>query len=275
MSINRSRSQIYFEKMFTSNGGKPFSNVNKHDYENRVISKEETENFRDFLEDEILSYYYKALLSYIEAIPALEQKHFSWATVRLYYSVFYSIKAFLACNNIAILRAERMLFYIKLKPGEKFKKCKESTDHKGTILTFCEEFKDKDILLSNNLDSDEDDPMNVYMWMMKRREEVNYKDIDFHDPDAPDFWVTLDKEIEDNGIRETVDKLVNDNWLYCFQSEYAILAVPTKRLILTVDEMQKTGKKIYVPTEKKEFIDGMSGILSENSIEEFEIWRRV
>lgn len=83
------------------------------------------------------------------------------------------------------------------------------------------------MLLSNNIDG-----MDVYLWMIKKREEVNYKDMDFHDPGAPDFWSVLHSEIKQCGIKAVFDKVVNDNWLYCFQDEYAILGVPTKRVII-------------------------------------------
>ena len=269
MSINKSGSQLYFEGMFTGNSGIPFRQIPKAQYEQTSITSQQADDIAQLLEMEIESYYYKALLSYMESIPALNNKLFSWVTVRLYYSVFYAIKAYLACNNIAVLRAERKLFYIKAKENEFFKKCDDTTDHKGTILTLCKLFKNKDLLLSNNIDG-----MDAYQWMMRRREEVNYKDIDFHDPAAPDFWSDLNNEIERYGIKEVVDKLINDNWLYCFQNEYAILGVPTMRLILPVDEIHRYGKKLNISSEKMALIDSMSNILSEDSIRTLEIWKR-
>lgn len=269
MSINKSGSQKYFENMFTRSNGIPFRQIPKTEYEQTVLTKQQAEDYEKLLEDEIASYYYKALLSYMESIPALENKLFSWATVRLYYSVFYSIKAFLACNNVAILRAERKLYYIKAKENEVFKRCDDQTDHKGSILTLCKLYKSRDMLLSNNVDG-----INSYEWMMRRREEVNYKDMDFHEPDAPAFFEKISEEIAKNGIKSVIDKLVNDNWLYCFQDEYAILGIPTKRLILTVDEITRLGKPVHITSEKKQFIDDISGILSENSIQALEIWKR-
>lgn len=269
MSINKNGSQVYFEGMFTLSSGVPFRQISKKQYEQTSLTKQQANDMAQLIEDEIASYYYKALLSYIESIPALTNKLFSWATIRLYYSIFYAIKAYLACNNIAILRAERRLFYVKAKEGEFFKKCDDTTDHKGTISTLCNLFKNSDFLLSNNIDG-----IDVYQWMMSRREEVNYKDMDFHDPDAPDFWGVINKEIAQYGIDKVVDKLVNDHWLYCFQDEYAILGVPTKRLILTVDEIHRFGKVINISTEKKELIDSMSNLLSENSVSALEIWKR-
>ena len=126
-----------------------------------------------------------------------------------------------------------------------------------------------DMLLSNNIDNTD-----VYHWMMKKREEVNYKDLDFHDPSAPDFWSELNNEIEIHGIRTTIDKMVNDNWLYCFQDEYAILGIPTKRIILTVNEIHRQGRQLEILEEKKQLIDSMSTILSENSVQALEIWKR-
>ena len=125
------------------------------------------------------------------------------------------------------------------------------------------------MLLSNNIDNTD-----VYHWMMKKREEVNYKDLDFHDPSAPDFWSELNNEIEIHGIKTTIDKMVNDNWLYCFQDEYAILGIPTKRIILTVDEIHRQGRHLEILEEKKQLIDSMSIILSENSVQALEIWKR-
>lgn len=269
MSINKSGSQLYFEGMFTGSSGKPFRQIPKAQYEQTIITKQQADDIGQLLEDEISSYYYKALLSYMESIPALNNKLFSWATVRLYYSVFYSIKAYLACNKIAILRAERKLFYIKAKENESFRRCDDTTDHKGTILTLCKLFKRSDLLLSNNIND-----MDVYHWMMQRREEVNYKDMDFHDPLPPDFWDILNREIVQQGIRSVVDKMVNDNWLYCFQDEYAILGVPTKRLMQTADEIHRMGKDLNISSEKKELIDSISNILSDNSVQALEIWKR-
>lgn len=121
MSINKSGCQVYFEGIFTGNSGIPFQQISKTQYEQTHITKQQADDFAELLESEIASYYYKALLSYIESLPAIENKLFSWATVRLYYSVFYSIRAFLACENISILRQRRSLYYIKAKEGETFK----------------------------------------------------------------------------------------------------------------------------------------------------------
>lgn len=47
-----------------------------------------------------------------------------------------------------------------------------------------------------------------------------------------------------------------------------------KRLVLTVDEIHKFGKVLNISNEKKELIDTMSNILSENSVQALELWKR-
>ena len=83
-------------------------------------------------------------MSYAEGLRAITTNNYSWATVKLYYSVFYASKAFLACKGIALLRAERKMFYLKARNGEKIKKCREHTDHKATMLTLIDLFKNQD-----------------------------------------------------------------------------------------------------------------------------------
>ena len=252
MSIRRSASQLYFESMFVGNGGIPFRGIRKTTYENTCINHQQANDLSELLEEEILYYYYKALLSYAESIPAIENRLFSWATVRLYYSVFYAIKSFLASKNVAIVRAERRLFYIEAKENSYFKRCDDNTDHKGTILTFCKLFGGNDILLSNNIED-----ITVYQWMMNKREEINYKDIEFHDPNPPEFWNEINKYIVENGVSRLIDVLVADNWIYCFQEDFAVLGIPTKRLLLTSSEIKRKNLKYSIPRKKREFIESM------------------
>ena len=50
--------------------------------------------------------------------------------------------------------------------------------------------------------------------------------------------------------------------------------VGLQRIILTVDEIHRQGKTLYIPEEKRNLIDSISNILSENSIQALEIWKR-
>ena len=256
MTFNRSESQQFFESMFPGNNGKPFHGLPKNTYENTIINNVQAAELALRLNREVSSHYYKALLSYAEGIRAITTNNFSWATVKLYYSVFYASKAFLACKGIALVRAERRLFYVRTRNGERIKKCRDTTDHKATMLTLEDLFSSQDMLQSNTISE-----KSAYEWMMEKREEVNYKDIDFHDPEAPEFWEKISELVASQGIFKLIEDLINDSWLYCFQEEYGVLAIPTKRLMLTVEAMRLAGQHINVDDEKKRhieeyFIDG-------------------
>lgn len=56
----------------------------------------------------MLLIFYNGILSFSEGIDAVFQKRFSWATIKLYYAVYYLIRATLSSKEIAILRCRSM-----------------------------------------------------------------------------------------------------------------------------------------------------------------------
>lgn len=58
MSINKSETQKYFEKMFTGSSGVPFRQIKKQQYEQTALTKQQAEDLRNLLEGEIVPYYY-------------------------------------------------------------------------------------------------------------------------------------------------------------------------------------------------------------------------
>lgn len=269
MSFSRSSSQVYFESLFPGPQGIPFRGLKKDTYLRRQLSTIEAARFKQCLDSDACFYYYKALLSYMESIPAIENRNFSWATVRLYYSVYYATKATLACRHIAIVRAERKLFYVKANNGESFKKCTDTTDHKAAMYTLRDLYGSVDELQSQTIDG-----KLSYEWMMDKREEVNYKDIQFHDPNPPDFWETINQDIINSGVVSVINDLVNDEWIYSFQDDYGILAIPTKRLLLTVTDIINAGIEVSLNEEQKFFIEEYSNSLSEDTQNALLIWRQ-
>ena len=267
MSFNRSLSQRYFESLFPGPQGLPFKGLKKDVYIHRQLSVNEAELFKQYLDSDVGFYYYKALLSFMESLPAIENGNFSWATVRLYYSVYYATKATLACRHIAIVRAERRLFYVKANSGETFVKCTDTTDHKASMYTLRNLYGSVDKLLTQTIDG-----KLSYEWMMDKREEVNYKDIEFHDPNPPDFWETIHQDVVNHSIVHVVNTLVEDEWLYCFQDDYAVLGIPTKRLLLTVEDIKNTGLNVIINSEQKSFIEAYSNRLTEESKNALLVW---
>ena len=252
MSIKRSPAQLLFESWFTLGTNPPFHQVPKSMYLSTTLTQVQAQQLHSALGTEVTEYYYKSILSLIEAIEALREDLYSWTTVKLYYSAYYSTKAYLLLYDYAILRAERRLYYIKARPGEAFVKCTNTTDHKAAFELLCKFFPG-DYLLSNTVDS-----ISAYDWIMSKREEVNYRDISFHEPNPPEFWETINHELCSASVLELIDRLVHDSsGLYCFQADYAILGVPLKRLELTVSSMKAIGLFTPLSEDRRSYISNL------------------
>lgn len=255
MSIERSQSQVFFEKIFTVGSNIPFRQIPKKQIEATSITKQQAEQLRMALRKEARDLYYKAVVSFLEAIDGLEHNSYSWPTIELYYSVFYASKAYINMCGFALLRAERKLFYIKAQPKEKFCRCTNTTDHKATFEILERYFKD-DYLLSNQIDG-----INTYDWIMMKREDVNYKDCIFREPEAPEFWELINSASNDDNIKSVLDKLARDSeGLYIFQPDYAILGIPIKRLVLTANTIKEFFEGPVISESQRKYISKLSSL---------------
>ena len=249
MSIDRSQSQQLFESIFTIGTNRPFQQIRKDLYENTALTQQQAQQLHIILRHEVIELYYKALISFAEAYVRVQHKSYSWPTIELYYSVFYASKAFLCAYDFAILRAERRLFYVRALPNEKFSRCTNTTDHKATFEVM-KRFFPNEYLLSNRIDG-----MFSYDWIMTKREDVNYRECTFKDPNPPEFWETINEELAECNIKDVVEKLALDpTGLYCFQSDYAILGVPIKRIELTANAIKDLGLTTTINEQQKEHV---------------------
>lgn len=236
MNFERSGSQILFESLFTRGANPPFRQIRKEEYLSTQIGQTQAAQLRVCLHDEAQKLYYKALISFSEAINRVVYNSFSWPTVELYYCTYYATKAFLNVYEYAILRAERRLYYIRARANEKFLKCENTTDHKAAFEVLGKHFTG-DYLLSNTVDG-----QSAYDWIMEKREDTNYRDLAFHEPQPPDFWETINHELSSQSIGNIIEKISSDSTgLYCFQSDYAVLGVPIKRLEASCLALKQSG----------------------------------
>lgn len=260
MSFSKSGCQLYFEQQFVDNNGKPFGAIAKpsRDIPKISISTPEVLQYKSLIADDIRETYYKGVISMAEAWQSISHKHFSWATVQLYYATFYLLKVSLMAKDVCLLRAGRDLFYLKTKTNEYYFKAGDNTDHKGTMVTHAHLFGNADIILGNNIDG-----VSAYEWLMAKREEVNYKDVKFHEPSEPDFWGVLNTEFTQKGIESTFQTLIDDFLLVGFQADYAIAAVPLQRLLQTKKELYQSGFSDVLSETQKSALTTYS-IISEN-----------
>lgn len=233
-SFNRNRTQVLFESFFDSSTSTAWRNARLNTF---AISILQANQIRQTLLEDAGDFYFKGTLSLCEAIFSLSNSLYSWATVKLYYSIFYFLRASLAIKGIALVRKERELFYLKSLPEQLCIRARDRTDHKGTIFTFQDIFSASDILQSNQING-----CMAYIWLMHRREQVNYKEREFHDPNCSDCWLGIDSDVKDGKLDDWISSYIDDSsYIFCFQEDHACLALPLKRMLLTKQDLVREG----------------------------------
>lgn len=169
--------------------------------------------------------FYKASLSFLEATYGIVKGHSSWAIVKLYYSIFYTLRVILISSGYIVLKnGTSEIFYLKLKEGEKPKKITNSNtkgDHKATIRAYKILFEDSAIINSNSIGD-----MHVLDWIMSYRELVNYRINSFIEPD---YGYDVIPRLPASGAEfdGVVSKYINHEFkIYCFDKQHSMFATP-------------------------------------------------
>jgi len=246
MSINfeRHRAQLRCETILNCSTLEQWKTA---DFKNLQLDGSQATLLSIDLREDAKDLYFKGVLSFFEAIKSIHTKLFSWATVKIYYSIYYFLRSTLAANDIALIR-QKSLYYLKAIEGEapvtKGNK-KYSSDHSGTINYFIDLYS-SDILLSQTIDS-----LNAYEWLMNKREQVNYRERTFNEPNHSDFWNYIAEQVTTNNLDKLIKSLYSDRYILCFQEENAILAIPFKRALLTKEKLRSEKIDISFTHEKR------------------------
>lgn len=251
MSFDRRRAQLKCESLLDCSTLMQW-NSKQNDFKTFALSAAEAADLRADLRDDSLDHYYKGLLSLCEAISSIDKHLFSWAVVRLYYSVFYFLQGSLASNGYAVIR-NKCLYLLKVAEGEvPIKKASKRyrNSHQGVIMIYQDLYKSSDKLQSNTIDG-----INPYEWLSKKRNQINYRERQFHDPRASYFLSKICQSVTDNKLNSLIQTYLDDEeYLYCFQSDHASLALPIKRALLTRDDLTRAGIDISFPKEKMDLL---------------------
>lgn len=171
--------------------------------------------------------YFKAILSLAEAINGLCEGRHSWSAIKLYYAVFFFLRCSLATDKYAFLK-NKGIYTLKLVNNEsperrdqgKHQGERISGDHKTTIVTYINLFRDSDILQSNTVDG-----KNIYEWLMELRNQINYREREFTEPVNKYFF---DSIFDKKKIKRQIETYLNDDYVYCFDKDHCSLAAPLK-----------------------------------------------
>jgi hypothetical protein len=177
-------------------------------------------NFQAELYKDSWSYLYSAAVSVADAVKGIENELFSWATVKLYYAAFYSLRAHLAASSYAFLYQKTKHggtpFGLYSNSGSSPQKL-SGTTHKVVLAEYARIFP-KSLVVEQQINGGK--PLD---WMIERREEANYKNGCFPEPNMPNHF----KGVTKSSIRLTLDAYIKDDGMtYGFDPDHAILALP-------------------------------------------------
>ena len=201
------------------------------DVTSRTLTSREAHRLQNILKDDSIDYLYSATVSVGDALGGIDEGLFTWSTVKLYYSVFYAMRAVLALEGICVFYIRNRPFSLLAQPGKIAQK-EQGQTHKIVIKLF-KLHNSTSFLLAQPIGSD--DPL---QWLMSLREEVNYRIARFVEPNIPSHF----EKIANVGIRRACQAYLNDkSYLYLFDPDHAILAYPLAVLSTIYIEFRNQG----------------------------------
>ena len=220
----------------------------KQTFENFEVTSENIDILKECLYLDGLDHLYKGIYSISNGLFNINNKYYSWSIIKFYYSIFYLMRSNFAANNIGFLK-NGGIYTLNLHIGEKpirrdrgkYRGENCNGDHKTTIATHVKEFSSQDIMLTNTVQGE-----NVYDWLMDVRNQVNYRERSFHEPDFKYFPSEI---FDENQIKNTIEAYFNDTDLvYCFNEDHAAIAAPIKILQLVCEHYYvKTNLRLSKP----------------------------
>ncbi len=252
MSFERFRTQLECEKIVGCTSLDKWNSY-KASFERVSLHSDKVTILISALLEDANTLYFKGILSLCESISSINRHLYSWATVKAYYSIFYLLRCSLALNGYAIVR-NKSLYLLKLKEGEqplKISKCRN--DHECVIKVYSDLYGGSDKLQSNTIDQ-----LSPYYWLMQCRNQVNYRQREFNDPDPPNFLRFIASAVDSKKLDQLITFYVDDQeFLYCFQADHAVLALPIKRLLLTQQDLSNTIGALLLSNTKYKLLSNL------------------
>ena len=205
----------------------------------KALTSTEAAQLRSALVEDARDAIYSGVLTISEAAQGLDRKLFTWATVKLYYSVFYLTRAILGINGTGLFYVNRTPYAWTATAGALPGK-RSGTTHAAVLEAF-EDFMSGSLLLSQTIGADE-----PFSWLMTKREEANYKTAKFTEPSPPPHFVNVQR----HGVRRLVGNYVTDDvHLFTFDPDHAMLAFPIETMKQALQALRAAGAAGLVPND--------------------------
>lgn len=196
---------------------------------------------------------HKGLLTFIGACNDLSLNNRSWAIVKLYYSLFYTIRAKLCSRRHGLVRNKSWYHFDINSSGNAAirlngRRDRYRNDHECALHLYEDIFANSDILISNTVEG-----LTPFSWMMELRNIANYRLARFPDPEFP-LDVTAKLGPVDTSMLEKIidDNIADSMHVLMFQPEHAWIAIPMKQILAGYSDLVSRGQSITLPMEQYE-----------------------
>ena len=263
MNFNRFQCQKYIEFKL---GCSDYTALG--DYKEQFImyslSHADVHEFEKKAKEDAKDLYYKALVTFLDATSGMHRGQSSWPIVKLYYSLFYSLRVFILCSGYVILKSgTRDIYGIKILAGEKPTKIttnKISGDHKATIHYFKKLFASSEAINGNTIDG-----KHVFDWIMSYRELVNYRINSFIEPEYG-YNVMPNIFKPESSYDYIVSEYINEaDIAYCFAENHSIYATPILMLKKARDKIAEKCNEEEIMSEDR--INAAKRIIADMNLE--------
>lgn len=184
-----------------------------------VLTAAQSQIFRAALAEDARGAIYSAVVSMADAFSGLQKGYFSWATVKLYYACFYLAKAALARDGHCVFYVGQTPHLLSAVPGAR--PISQSGNSHSVVTSLY-----KKLITFGSLNASTIDGVHAFDWITSRREDVNYREIRFSDPNVPKWFGTVDAL----GVRRVVGEYLADLSLYAYDADHAMVALPLAAL---------------------------------------------
>lgn len=247
----RAATQRFFEERFGVSTPEDLAPW-RDDLRKIELTLADQELLSECIDVDIVASYERCAFTIYQAISDLHHGDRLWAAVKLYYSVFYALRAEILLSNYVIVRAGRFLI-LECRRGAKFSQFNgEAKGDHGLAIALAKRYHSgSDILQSQNIEG-----ILSYEWLKSVREMVQYKlrrppELDNIDPFFPDAQWSIFEQVK--------TFLADSDPYFCFDPDYAALALPLKRFQLTSQNVKSrnlSGNTDFFALLDKYYVEG-------------------
>lgn len=210
------RADAYISSLFPRGTSKAF-------VRSKVLTPLEVVSLTSGLRADAADFYYSGWISFLDALNGINKGFYTWATVKLYYSVFYSFRASLANDDVCSFYVNNSSFTVISQAGAQPVSCIDRGTHKNILKTFQRRNP------SHPLVSQQIDLIEAVDWLVGMRESANYGQAKFAEPNCGNAFMQVNK----HGLRKLINAYVNEqSFPYVFDPDHAIVAYPLRTLQL-------------------------------------------